>query len=379
MTKVYIIRHAEAEGNLYRRGHGHYNSSVTPRGLKQIDALARRFKDVHVDALYSSDLKRTMTTAGAITKYHDLELHTTERLREVNMGIWEDLTWGELERDNPEQLINFMRYPDKWEIEGGEKFDDLAVRITSVIREIAEENDGKTVVIVSHGMAIRTFIAEVLGIDSADASQVAHADNTSVSLLEYDGGEFHVCYYNDNSHLTEDISTFARQNWWKSKMPLGGSNLLFEPLRLECEGELYVQCYRDAWMQSHASDGGFMPELCLSHAEEHSEYMPEALMKVTLGGEFAGVIELDPENGRDIDVGWITLCYLRPEYRGKGFAAQLLGHAVSVYRRLGRKSLRLHVSARNEQAIGFYESYGFQKIGSDNGVYSVTYLMEKIL
>ena len=29
MTTIYLIRHAEAEGNLYRRAHGWYNSTIT--------------------------------------------------------------------------------------------------------------------------------------------------------------------------------------------------------------------------------------------------------------------------------------------------------------------------------------------------------------
>ena len=35
MTKIYLIRHAEAEGNLYRRIQGHWDGSITPLGLQQ--------------------------------------------------------------------------------------------------------------------------------------------------------------------------------------------------------------------------------------------------------------------------------------------------------------------------------------------------------
>ena len=38
MTTIYLIRHAEAEGNLYRRAHGWYNSTITDRGYHQIAA-----------------------------------------------------------------------------------------------------------------------------------------------------------------------------------------------------------------------------------------------------------------------------------------------------------------------------------------------------
>ena len=48
-TRLYLIRHAEAEGNRYRIAHGHYNSTVTPRGYRQLAALRQRFRDVEID------------------------------------------------------------------------------------------------------------------------------------------------------------------------------------------------------------------------------------------------------------------------------------------------------------------------------------------
>ena len=46
MTKIYLIRHAEAEGNLYRRIHGHYNGDVTSRGVNQIALLVDKAKTI---------------------------------------------------------------------------------------------------------------------------------------------------------------------------------------------------------------------------------------------------------------------------------------------------------------------------------------------
>ena len=119
MTQIYLIRHAEAEGNLYRRVQGHYDGDITERGRKQIDKLAERFRDIHLDALYSSDLRRAVTTASAITRYHDLPLITTPRLREVAMGCWEDRPWGEVEYPR-EQLVHFNCDPENQDVEGCE-------------------------------------------------------------------------------------------------------------------------------------------------------------------------------------------------------------------------------------------------------------------
>lgn len=64
MTKIYLIRHAEAEGNLYRRIQGHWDGSITALGLQQIDALAQRFRHEHIDALYCSNLSRARDSRG---------------------------------------------------------------------------------------------------------------------------------------------------------------------------------------------------------------------------------------------------------------------------------------------------------------------------
>ena len=107
MTTIYLIRHAEAEGNLYRRIHGWYDALVTPNGMRQIKALEQRFATVPIQAVYSSDLIRTQLTAGAVYLPKNLPLHLDPGLREIHMGDWEDRTWGEVRHKEPEQLALF--------------------------------------------------------------------------------------------------------------------------------------------------------------------------------------------------------------------------------------------------------------------------------
>ena len=44
MTKIYLVRHAEAEGNLYRIAHGQYNGLITDRGYQQLHVLKKRHR-----------------------------------------------------------------------------------------------------------------------------------------------------------------------------------------------------------------------------------------------------------------------------------------------------------------------------------------------
>ena len=377
MTTIYLIRHAEAEGNLYRRIQGHWNGQVTPRGQQQIDALAERFRDVPIDAVWSSDLQRTKDTAGAILKYHDLQLETTPRLREANLGVWEGRPLGDVEYESPEQMYYFNHDPAKWSIPQCEHFPEVQARMRAVLAEIAARYEGQTVAVVSHGVAIRSFLASALGIPSEKIDTLPHGDNTAVACLRYDGGALTVEYYNDASHLPEELSTFGRQTWWKNKGADAG-NLRFEPLQFPRDSAFFDSCYADAWAAAHGSTAGYTARPYLRSAKEHAR-TPHAVVKLLSGDKVVGMIDMDPDRGRREGFGWISFFYLLPEYRGKGWAAQLLGHALWFSELHGRKSVRLHVAEDNTHARGFYEHFGFQKIGETPGIRGTLYQMEKVI
>ena len=100
-------------------------------------------------------------------------------------------------------------------------------------------------------------------------------------------------------------------------------------------------------------------------------------MKAFKGDEFVGIIELDPDRMAEELAGWISLVYVMPEMRGRGFSIQLMGHAVSYYRRRGRKCLRLHVAETNERAQSLYEGMGFHCIDKTQGNVVMLDMLEK--
>ena len=377
MTKVYLIRHAEAEGNYYRRIQGHWDGRITALGMRQIDALAERMKDVHIDALYSSDLSRTKTTAQAILKYHDLELHTDVRLREVCMGVWEGRSWGDVMHDDPVQYSNFSNDPANWQVEGGESWDHLQHRIYDAILDIAARHDGQTIAIVSHGTAIRALMCLLQGVGSSDIHTVRHGDNTCVTLLDVTKNGMEVEYACDNSHLSDELSTFYKQTWWRTGTDLG--NLRFRPLDFETESKFYLRCYEDAWRTSHGDTEGFVPGLYLISAKRWQAENPGAVAVALEDDTPVGIIALDTQRGADEGKGWIGFFYLLPEHRGKRYASQLLGYATTLFTNLGRQAVCLHVSEDNLHAQGFYRHTGFVQVGETVGVGAPLLLMEKDL
>lgn len=172
------------------------------------------------------------------------------------------------------------------------------------------------------------------------------------------------------------MSTFADQDWWKEKEKLDFSNLRIVPMDIDSDAELYAGCYRDGWKEAHGSLSGFTSEPYLRSAAASLKRYPLSLMKAFYGDDFAGIIELDTERMASHGAGWISFCYLTADKRGHNMGIQLIGHAVSVYRRLGRKSLMLHVAESNTAGIAFYDKLGFKCIGVEDGVLCPLKLME---
>ncbi len=379
MTKIYLIRHAEAEGNLYRRAQGHYNANVTPLGRRQIAALAERFRTVHLDALWSSDLCRTQSTAAAIRKYHpELELHLSERLREIDVGVWEDQPWGNLAAAFPEEMEYFTHDPARWSVPGGEPYEALQSRIKTAVLSLAERYDGQTIAVVSHGLAIRSLLCDVFGVPSERIDSLPYGDNTSVTLLAVEGGRISVEFYNDASHLEEaGLSTFARQSGrTRTDVPKSRLFCRLTPLDPHGDSELYSRCYAETWRCSHGSLEGYSPMIYLYAAQKKAEADPRCVMQLRRGDDFAGLIELDPERGQEQNAGWISLLYVEPAMRADRLGIQLIGHASSYFRGKGRSALRLHVAQDNQNAVGFYEHIGFRRIGRSEGVAGLLYQME---
>lgn len=380
MTRVYLIRHAQAEGNIYRRAQGFYPSPITAKGHRQIAALAERFRHEHIDALYSSDLLRAATTAGAITKYHDLPLQLEPRLREVDLGPWEDRPFGDLAYRYPDMMRAFNDDPDRWIVDGAETFPHLRERIRSVICEIAARHDGQTVACVSHGMAIRSLLSDIMGLASHEIHRMPHGDNTAVALLEVENGSIRIVFYNDASHLPEALSTFARQTWWKKPGAQDVNNVRFRRLDPEAHPAQYISYYEKTWRAVHGNTDGFLPQFYLQTAIRHTRAFPDAVVTIVRpNDEVVGVTELDTEREAEQGLGWICLCYVEEPYRRMQLGAQLIGHAVSVFRRLGRRAIRLCVYEGNADAIAFYEEFGFRPVGETEGVSSRLIIMEKEL
>lgn len=217
-TTIIVVRHCEAEGNIKRYFQGHTDGQVSERGKMQLDLLAERMKDIHIDAIYSSPLSRAKATADAINRGRDLPVILDSRLMEINGGLLEGVKWSEFPALYPEQAEDWNLKPWLFHAPKGESMKEVYDRIYAAILDIAKENVGKTVAVASHGCAIRNLICRAKGLPIESLNDVAWCDNTSINIIEFDE-ELNpsVICENDRSHLEHGMSAMDTQTWWRTE------------------------------------------------------------------------------------------------------------------------------------------------------------------
>ena len=201
ITKMYLIRHGESEGNSKHLFLGHTDLDITEKGHQQAEAAAQYLKDVHADVIYSSDLIRAYSTSLHTAKTKNMQVIKTEKLREIFAGEWENLTYSEIIEKYPEDRELWITNIGLSRPTGGESFMEVRDRIDVALREIAEENLGKSVFCFTHAAVIRSISAYYMGYSPEETHTLPWADNASVTEIEYENGKFTLLRYGYDEHL----------------------------------------------------------------------------------------------------------------------------------------------------------------------------------
>ncbi len=186
LTRLIIVRHCQAQGNLERFFQGKIDSDITPLGRKQIEATAEFLKNEKTDIIYTSTKKRAQLSAHGINKYHNAPVVIDERLCEIDAGKWEGVHLTDIEKLYPEQFYNWENSPSKFHAPDGESMTEVYDRVSSALDDIIRNNNGKTVCIVSHGCAIKNMICYLHGKSAEHIGEFPLGTNMSVNIVETD-------------------------------------------------------------------------------------------------------------------------------------------------------------------------------------------------
>ena len=197
---LYLIRHGETDWNLDLRVQGNKDIPLNETGIKQAEILADYFSKFSIDAIYSSDLIRAYETACFIGKKTHNNVTRMEELREINMGLWEGNFWEKIKIEYHDFIYNWENDLENIPIPEGESYGMVQKRMTKAFSNIiSNHKNDSNIIVVSHGLALRIFIAYILGLKIQNVHKFS-SENASISVVEYDK-KYKLISLNNTFHL----------------------------------------------------------------------------------------------------------------------------------------------------------------------------------
>lgn len=185
-TRLLVVRHGQTDWNISGRFQGQTDIPLNPSGLRQAQAIAERLRTDGPAAIYASDLQRAWQTAkiiqAALPPDSRPPLIGEPRLREMCFGMWEGLTYNEIQARQPKLLQRWESDLEHTTPPDGENLLELAERVQEAYKSVLAAHSEGTVVLVAHGGPLQMLITQALGMPVGRFWQI-HLSNASLSVV----------------------------------------------------------------------------------------------------------------------------------------------------------------------------------------------------
>ncbi len=183
-TRLYLARHGQVVGHDEFRYHGHFDVELTGKGVIQSERLSLFLADKEINAVYSSDLQRSVIGAGKVATALGLVSSEISELRELHLGRWEGLTRVEaIERFPEDDGFTFQDLAHS-KIKGGESLTDLSARVMPAIDKIVKANEGEHICVVAHGGVNRVVLMAAMGLPVENFFKIEQ-DYGGLNIIDY--------------------------------------------------------------------------------------------------------------------------------------------------------------------------------------------------
>ena len=203
---LYFLRHGQTA--LSREdifcGSG-LDPELTPEGLEMARAFVNAYHNADWRAVYSSSLRRGISTAQPLCQALGIDLQIRAELNEIGYGRWEGLTKEQVDREFHEEYISWLADPAWHAPTGGELAVVISRRALQVVEEIRQKFTDGNILVVSHKATIRIVLCSLLGIDVSSFRYRLACPVGSVSIVEFTLNGTMLKALADRSHLTEDL------------------------------------------------------------------------------------------------------------------------------------------------------------------------------
>lgn len=187
--KIILVRHGKTQANIDWK-YSTDDTVLAKDGLHILDKTKKLLEDYDIDEVYTSDLIRSQETA----KHLGFTNFTIDkRINEMNFGDFRGQSIDEVRLkqklffENERNNYFGIKYPN------GESRNEVIRRTSEFLDEISKKDD-KTILCISHGIAIRSTLFWVL------------KDLSNWNSFWIDNGSLTVFNVKDNKKLIESVN-----------------------------------------------------------------------------------------------------------------------------------------------------------------------------
>lgn len=193
---LYIVRHGETDWNYEHRLQGRVDVPLNSTGFAQARALARHFEDRPLDRVISSPLTRAFATASMIAHTAGCPIEGSDDLREIDHGVWQGMTVGEIQTEYPDLWATWIAQPSKGRAPGAESLAEVCERADRVLQRLLNEHT----CLVTHGVVSQVLVCRLMGRDPDAIFSVAQV-NACINVFEIEDGRAVARDINFTAHL----------------------------------------------------------------------------------------------------------------------------------------------------------------------------------
>ena len=190
-TTLWLARHAEVEAKYQRVFGGRIDMELSLRGHDQAAALAAFLRARHLDAIYSSPMKRVRLTLDPLLANGSPRPVVMEDLREVDFGDWTGLVWEQVQEKFGVSAYSWLDQLERGGMPRAESARSLRARIEPCLRLVLQRHPGGQVLIACHGGVVRVLLSLLLGLPLS-RTEAFEIDYASVTEIRFARGKPHI-------------------------------------------------------------------------------------------------------------------------------------------------------------------------------------------
>ena len=174
---IYVVRHGQTDYNVKQLFQGHMDIPLNELGKEQALKTALKFKNIDLDMILVSPLKRTIQTAQPISEITGIPITIEKRIIERSFGDME----GHQNR-NDWNIKMMLDYEKNYNIENIEPIQSLFKRIYDFLDEILEKYKDKKIALVTHGAVSQAIECYFNGMP--EVVDFEHLENLTLKICE---------------------------------------------------------------------------------------------------------------------------------------------------------------------------------------------------